>query len=287
VSTGARGSPGKSTTATPTWVGRRRLQSSYGASAGPVVFQATYEPRYVYVPRAEVFSPVVGQRVLSPQASVSVQVRMHTYAAAPGGRAAGPPPEKLGYTAAHVPHSSAVDQAKLAPARGFSRPSSAVALGARPPTKTTAGMETAATAKGPATGVDRSYQRNRARSREGRRCDPAKDTGARHAEDSGVPPLAARHRPRQRSVEPGHRRLLDHEPLRHRLHRPIRGSSGQSEPAIAASGRSSSVSQGMASDLLGAGVDAGVEGPPADQRSAVAIESFRRPSHRGKSMRIS
>jgi hypothetical protein len=118
---------------------------------GPVVFQATYSPRYVYVPRAEVFSPMVGQRVLSPQASVSVQVRMHSYAAEPGGHAGGPPPEKLGYTAARVPHSSAADQAKLAPAKGFSRPSSAVALGARPPTKTATGMETAASTKGPAT----------------------------------------------------------------------------------------------------------------------------------------
>jgi hypothetical protein len=110
----------------------------------PVAFQADLEPSYVYVGRDDVFSPVVGQRVLAPEATVSVRARMHPNNAESGDRTSGPPPEKLGYTPERVPHASPADQAKLAPARGFSRPSTAQALGAHPPTRTASAESLAA-----------------------------------------------------------------------------------------------------------------------------------------------
>jgi hypothetical protein len=86
-------------------------------------------PRWVYCPRGEVFSPVVGTRVVSGPAAVAIAGRVRPYVPATPGVGSGPPPAKLGFAAAQIPHASGAGSASLARAQQFARPSTAVAMG--------------------------------------------------------------------------------------------------------------------------------------------------------------
>jgi hypothetical protein len=89
-------------------------------------------PRWAYVPRGEVFAPRVGAHVVVGPAAVSIASRMRPYTVA-NVRVAGPPPARLGYTAAQIPRATAV--ASVAHAQQFARPSTAGPLGASAPTR--------------------------------------------------------------------------------------------------------------------------------------------------------
>jgi hypothetical protein len=56
----------------------------------------------------------------------------------PGARFAGPAPERLGYAPGRVPRPAPTDKAKLQRAHEFSKPSTATAVGARPPSRVAA-----------------------------------------------------------------------------------------------------------------------------------------------------
>jgi hypothetical protein len=120
----------------------------------PIVRPLAIAPRFVYVPRAEVFSPVVGTRVLVGPAALSVSPRMHVLAPEGPGRAFGPRPERFGYTAERVPHPSPAEHARLTRAREMARPSTAQRLGAHPPTRSasTNGRPSDSRAAGPVRG---------------------------------------------------------------------------------------------------------------------------------------
>lgn len=102
----------------------------------PVVFRAEFAPHYFYVPRADVFSPVVGTHIVRGDAAIAIRGRMHVLAPdRPGGRVAGPRPERFGYTADRIPHASGAEKAKLAHAQQLARPSTARAVGGHEPTR--------------------------------------------------------------------------------------------------------------------------------------------------------
>jgi hypothetical protein len=85
-------------------------------------------PSWVYCPRTYVFAPVVATHVVAGPAVAGVAARVTTHVSA--SPRLGPSPEKLGYSASQIPHSSASPQ--VARAQQFSRPSTATALGAHP-----------------------------------------------------------------------------------------------------------------------------------------------------------
>jgi hypothetical protein len=92
--------------------------------------------RWVYCPRGDVFSPAVRTRVVVGTATASVAARVRPYVpATPGVASAGPPPQKLGFQGAQIPHATDANAAGIARAQQFSRPSTALALGARAPTR--------------------------------------------------------------------------------------------------------------------------------------------------------
>jgi hypothetical protein len=92
-------------------------------------------PRWVYCPRGEVFSPVVGTRVVAGAAAGPIAGRVRPYVPATPGVAAGPPPQKLGYAAAQVPHPTGLGAASVAHAQQFARPSTAQPLGGHAATR--------------------------------------------------------------------------------------------------------------------------------------------------------
>jgi hypothetical protein len=92
-------------------------------------------PRWVYCPRGEVFSPVVGTRVVTGTAAGSIGSRVRPYVPATPGVNGGPPPQKLGYSLTQVPHASGAAAEHLARAQQFARPSTAQAVGAHGPTR--------------------------------------------------------------------------------------------------------------------------------------------------------
>jgi hypothetical protein len=102
--------------------------------AFPLAFEARIEPRFCVVRREEIFSPTVGLRVLPPERALALRGQMHVYAAGRPGFRAGPPVERLGYARDRVPRLEEADRARVARAREFAHPSTAVAAGARPPT---------------------------------------------------------------------------------------------------------------------------------------------------------
>jgi len=120
------------------YVGWAPLGPEFVWKAGaPVVFEGSYAPRFAYVGRDDVFSASVNTRVVAPETAASFSARMHPYGADRAGvHSGGPPPDRLGYTPDRVPHATPEDQAKLARARDFSRPSTATQLGAHPATRT-------------------------------------------------------------------------------------------------------------------------------------------------------
>jgi len=102
----------------------------------PVAFSVYVAPRWVYCPRGEVFSPVVRTRIVTGAAAAPIATRVHPYvAAAPTVAVAGPPPQKLGFQGAQIPHPTAAAGSGVVRAQQFSNPSTAQALGARAPTR--------------------------------------------------------------------------------------------------------------------------------------------------------
>ena len=116
----------------------------------PMAYTFYVGPRWNYCGRGDVFSPVVGTRVLAGAAVAPVAARVHGYVGASPG--VGPTPARLGYSASQVPH--AVGTPAVAHAQQFARPSTATALGARPayraPTSAT-GMSPGFGSRGPVT----------------------------------------------------------------------------------------------------------------------------------------
>ncbi len=85
-------------------------------------------PRWVYCPRGAVFAPNVGARVIAGPTVAAVAARVHV-AATPG---VGPAPARLGYASTQVPHLEGPALASVQHAQQYSRPSTAVAMGATP-----------------------------------------------------------------------------------------------------------------------------------------------------------
>jgi hypothetical protein len=90
-------------------------------------------PRWAYCPRGDVFAPRVGARVVVGPRAIAIAGRMRPYAVADVRVGSGPPPSRLGYTSAQIPHATAV--ASVSHAQQFARPSTARALGASGPTR--------------------------------------------------------------------------------------------------------------------------------------------------------
>jgi len=95
-------------------------------------------PSWVYCPRGEIFSPAVGARVVSGPAAAPIAVGMRSYVTATPGVAAGPSPQRLGFTAAQTPHPAGSTASSLQRAQAFARPSTAQPLGAHAATPVTA-----------------------------------------------------------------------------------------------------------------------------------------------------
>ncbi len=98
----------------------------------PVGWHGYWGPRWAYCPRGAVFEPRVGAHVVVGPAAVAIAGRMRPYAVADV-RVGGPPPARLGYAAAQVPHAGA--SVGVSHAQQFARPSTARALGASPPVR--------------------------------------------------------------------------------------------------------------------------------------------------------
>ena len=100
-----------------------------------VGYRGYWGPRWAYCPRADVFAPRIGARVIAGPGAAAIAGRMRPYAVA-NVRVGGPPPARFGYTAAQVPRVTAT--ASVTRAQEFARPSTAQALGARPPARVAA-----------------------------------------------------------------------------------------------------------------------------------------------------
>ena len=99
-----------------------------------VVYPGYVGPRWVYCRRGEVFSPSVRGRVLAGPEVNPVAARVHPLVpAAPGVAAPGPPPQKLGFQSAQIPHSTGVST--VARAQQFAHPATAQTLGAHAPVR--------------------------------------------------------------------------------------------------------------------------------------------------------
>jgi hypothetical protein len=84
-------------------------------------------PQFVYCPRATVFAPEVGAKVIIGPAAAAIAGRMHPYVAVgAGGRAmGGPMPARLGYAAGQVPRPAGPGGAGVERAEQFARRSTA------------------------------------------------------------------------------------------------------------------------------------------------------------------
>ncbi|MDP8998891.1 MAG: hypothetical protein M3O46_02140, partial [Myxococcota bacterium] len=103
----------------------------------PVAFPVYVGPRWVYCPRGEIFSPAVRSHVVVGAATTPIAARMRAYVpATPSVALHGPPPQRLGFQAAQIPHTlSDGNSGGITRAQQFARPSTAVALGAHVPTR--------------------------------------------------------------------------------------------------------------------------------------------------------
>jgi hypothetical protein len=90
-------------------------------------------PRWVYCPRREVFAPAIGTRIIAGPAVAPIAARARLYVPATPGMASGPPPQRIGFAATEIPHATGTASATVTRAQQFARPSTAQALGARPP----------------------------------------------------------------------------------------------------------------------------------------------------------
>ncbi len=94
-------------------------------------------PRWVYCPRGEVFSPVVGTRIVAGPAVAPVAAHMRTFVSATPG-VGGPPPQRLGFAPGQTPRAAGGAAAQsLNHAQAFARPSTAQPIGASAPTRVT------------------------------------------------------------------------------------------------------------------------------------------------------
>jgi hypothetical protein len=115
-----------------------------------VAYTFAVGPRWSYCGRGDVFSPVLGTRLVRGSATASIGARVHALPSVNGMASRSPEPSKLGYSAAQIPHATGAASASLARAQQFSRASTAAALGAHAPTRTAA---TATTASGGRSGL--------------------------------------------------------------------------------------------------------------------------------------
>jgi hypothetical protein len=118
-----------------------------GAAVG---WHGYWGPRWAYCPRGDVFAPRVGAHVLVGPGAVAIAGRMRPYTVADV-RVGGPPPGRLGYTAAQIPH--ATGAASVSHAEQFARPSTAKALGGSAPTRFEAAPATNVARQSAVTGV--------------------------------------------------------------------------------------------------------------------------------------
>jgi hypothetical protein len=88
-------------------------------------------PRWAYCPHAAVFAPELTTHVVTGPLAAPIAARMRLYVPT-AARIGGPPPDRIGFTAAQVAHPTGDSAANLARAMRFARPSTALALGARP-----------------------------------------------------------------------------------------------------------------------------------------------------------
>jgi hypothetical protein len=91
-------------------------------------------PHWAYCPRGDIFSPALGTRVIAGPAAVAIGARVRPFVPASPGVGSGPPPTRLGYAQAQIPHGASA--AGVARAQHFAHASSAQALGAHPPSRT-------------------------------------------------------------------------------------------------------------------------------------------------------
>ena len=119
-----------------TYVGWAPLPPSFVWFGGvPVAFPVYVAPRWVYCPRGDVFAPGLRGRVVAGASAAPVAMRVRPYVpASPGVATAGPPPQKLGFQAAQIPHATGT-AAGVVRAQQFAHPSTAQSLGAHPPTR--------------------------------------------------------------------------------------------------------------------------------------------------------
>jgi hypothetical protein len=110
-------------------------------------------PRWVYCPRHEVFAPAVGARVVVGAAAAPIASRMRLYVPATPSTANGPPPQRLGYSAAQLPRPTGAAQAHIVQAQQFARPSTAQPLGAHPPSRVVVATPAQTVVHPPAPGV--------------------------------------------------------------------------------------------------------------------------------------
>jgi hypothetical protein len=94
---------------------------------GGVAIVSTYYfgPHWAYCGRGDVFAHNVGAHVVTGPAAGRIAANVHV-AANPG---VGPAPARLGYSGSAVPRVSAANNAGIAHAQSFSRPSTAVSMG--------------------------------------------------------------------------------------------------------------------------------------------------------------
>jgi hypothetical protein len=100
-----------------------------------VGYSGYYGPRWVYCGRADVFSPVVGTRVVVGPAAAPIAAHIRPFAPASPGVGLGPPPAKLGYAANQVPHATGLEKSRLAHAQQFAHASTAQSLGGHAPSR--------------------------------------------------------------------------------------------------------------------------------------------------------
>ncbi len=145
-------------------------------------------PSWVYCPRGEVFSPVVGTRVVTGAAAGPIAAGMRGYVTATPGVTGGPAPQKLGFSATQIPHPTGASASGIAQANAFARPSTGQALGASNPTRV-------ATPIANATAASRSAFTSQRPSLTGPGASRPAEAGAAHAAAVSTAPRApgARH----------------------------------------------------------------------------------------------
>jgi hypothetical protein len=120
------------------FVGWGPMAPTWGWRGGAVMnFGFGVEPRWSYCATGDLFNRGLSGRVLSGPRAGQAEAGTHAWsegAGGHGGHFGGPPPGKLGIPNESVTHPSANDPG-LAKAKGFSKPSSAVAQGGHAPNR--------------------------------------------------------------------------------------------------------------------------------------------------------